>query len=161
MRIELHDRTAHNVIKYFRATRDREVRKYLPQKASTEAEALADFEKTQQPGAASYGRTIYADGSYVGDIWCYCIQQEDPNAMVSFCIFDKSYWNKGIATKALQMFLSEIADKFRLKSLGAFTYSANEFSIKVLLKNGFTNRETFIEGEMESNYFEKTLVKPL
>ena len=157
MVIELHDRTTQTVMKYFKATRDPKVRKYLPQKASTEIEALADFEKTQQPCATSYGRTIYVNGSYVGDIWCYCIQQDNPNAMVSYCIFDKSYWNKGIATKALQMFISEIADKFSLKSIGAFTYSANEFSIKVLLKNGFENTETFVEDGVESIYLEKTL----
>lgn len=154
---ELRDRTAYTVITYFRATRDQEVQKYLPQKAATEMEALADFEKTQQPGAASYGRTIYVDGRHVGDIWCYGIQQEDPNAMISYCIFDKTCWNKGIATKALHMFLPEIADKFNIKSIGAFTYSANKSSVKVLLKNGFTDVETFVEDGAESIYFQKEL----
>ena len=41
--IELHDRTTHTVIKYFNAICDQEIRKYLPQKVSTEAEGLADF----------------------------------------------------------------------------------------------------------------------
>lgn len=58
MLIELRDRTTGTVITYFRATRDPEVRKYLPQKAIIEIEALADYEQTQQPGAPSYGRTI-------------------------------------------------------------------------------------------------------
>lgn len=155
MVIELHDRTAYTVVTYFRATRDREVQKYLPQKAATEMDALADFDKTQQPGATSYGRTVYVDGNYVGDVWCYRIQLDEPNAMVSYCIFDKSYWNKGVATKALQLFISEITDKFCVKSIGAFTYSANEGSVKVLLKNGFANKETFTEDGIESIYFQK------
>ncbi len=121
MRIELRDRTADTVIIYFRSTRDPEVRKYLPQKAKTENEALADFEKTRRPGAGSYGRTVYVDGSYIGDVWCYCIQQDEPNAMVSYCIFDKAYWGKGIATEALRMFLADIIERFHLKSFGAFT----------------------------------------
>lgn len=155
MRIDLKDRTADTVVTYFQATRDPEVRKYLPQTATTDTEALADFEKTQQPGASSYGRTIYVDGNYIGDVWCYCIQQDEPNAMVSYCIFDKEYWCKGIATEALRMFLAEIVKKFGLKSVGAFTYSANESSIKVLLKNGFIDVETFVEDGIESKYFQR------
>lgn len=157
MLIELRDRTADTVITYFWATRDPEVRKYLPQKATTESEALADFEKTQQPRATSYGRTIYVGGNYIGDIWCYCIQQDEPNAMVSYCIFDTGYWCKGIATEALRIFLAEIVAKFGLKSVGAFTYSANESSIKVLLKNGFADVETFVEDGVESKYFQKDM----
>ena len=157
MVVELRDRTANTVIAYFQATRDPEVRKYLPQKATTETEALADFEKTQQPEATSYGRTIYVDGNYIGDVWCYCIQQDEPNAMVSYCIFDKAYWSKGIATEALRMFLAEIVEKFGLKSVGAFTYSSNESSIKVLLKNGFIDTETFVEDGIESKYFQKDM----
>lgn len=95
MIIKLCGRTAQTVITYFCETRDPEIRRYLPQKATTESEALADFEETQQPGAVSYGRTIYVDGNYIGDIWCYCIQNDEPNAMVSYCIFDKAYWGKG------------------------------------------------------------------
>lgn len=157
MRIELKDRTADTVITYFRATRDPEVWQYLPQKATTETEALADFEKTGQPGSTSFGRTIYADGVYLGDVWCYCISPDEPNAMVSYCIFDKAYWGKGITTEALGLFLAEIAEKFGLKSVGAFTYSANEASIKVLLKNDFIDAETFVEDGIESKYFQKDM----
>ena len=144
MIIELNDRTADTVITYFRSTRDPEVRKYLPQKASTESEALADFEKTQQPGATSYGRTIYVDGNYIGDIWCYCI-------------FDKSYWSKGVASDALRLFLAEIVERFGLKSVGAFPYSANESSIKVLLKNRFTDTGIFAYVRIESKYYQEDM----
>lgn len=157
MQIELKDRTADTVITYFRATQDPQVRRFLPQKAASEAEALADFRKTQQPGATSYGRSIFADGCHVGDIWCYCIQSDEPNAMVSYCIFRKTCWRKGIATKVLRMFLAEIADRFRLKSVGAFTYSQNGPSIRVLEKNGFAEKESFLENGIESKYFQKSL----
>lgn len=157
MNIQLKDRTADTVMTYFQMTRDPEIRKYLPQKAVTQQEALADFEKTKQPGAASFGRTIYADGSYIGDIWCYCIQEAEPNAMVSYCIFSKAHWGQGICTKALELFLTDIAKRFRLTSVGAFTYSANEASVKVLQKNGFRDMETFVEDGTESKYFQKEL----
>lgn len=158
MNIELKDRTADTVVTCFRATRDPEIRQYLPQKATTETEALADFEKTQQPGATSYGRTIYADGRYIGDIWCYCIQQDEPNAMVSYCVFDRACWGQGIATEALRMFLAEIAERLGVGSVGVFTYAANTASIKVLLKNGFADAETFVEDGIESKYFQKDIL---
>ena len=120
MNIELHERTAQTVITYFQNTRDPEVRRYLPMKATTEQEAIADFEKTLLPDSTSYGKTIYVDSNYIGDIWAYCIGDDDPNAMLSFCIFDISMWGKGIATKATHIFMSEIKEKYGLKTLGAF-----------------------------------------
>ena len=158
MNIELRERTEETVITYFNMTRDTEVRKYLPQKAKTVEEALADFHKTQLPGATSFGRTIYVDGIHVGDLWCYCIQAEEPNAMVSYCIFEKAYWGKGIATTALRLFIEEITAKFETKILGACTFSANQSSIRVLQKCGFEDLETFVEDGIESLYFQLTTI---
>lgn len=59
-------RTEDTVIPCFRAIRAPEVRKYLPQKATAETEAPADFEKTGQPASTSFGRTIYAEGNHIG-----------------------------------------------------------------------------------------------
>lgn len=158
MKIELKERSSETVLTYFRATRDAEIQKFLPQKAQCEEEALADFEKTRREGANSYGRTIYADGRHVGDIWCYCIQQEEPNAMVSYCVFDKSLWNRGVATRSLKMFLEEIIEKFHLKHIGAFTYLENIASIRVLEANGFCRVEEFAEGGVASVYLQRNEV---
>ena len=158
MEIELKERTSESVLTYFRATRDAEIQKFLPQKAQSEEDALADFEKTQRNGAASYGRTIYADGRHVGDIWCYCIQEEEPNAMVSYCVFDKTLWNRGVATEALKLFSKEIIKKFRLKHIGAFTYLDNIASIRVLEANGFCRVEEFTEDGVASVYLQRNEV---
>lgn len=155
MEIELKERTPETVLTYFRATRDAEIRKFLPQKAQSEEEALADFEKTQWEGATSYGRTIYADGRHVGDVWCYCIQEEEPNAMVSYCVFDKTLWNRGVATRSLKLFLEEIIEKFHLKHIGAFTYLENMASIRVLEANGFCRMEEFTEDGVASVYLQR------
>ena len=155
--IELRPRTRENVPLYFRRTQDAEVRRFLPQKAKTEAEALAEYEKTLLPGAASYGKSVYTDGRYIGDIWVYCLGGEDPDAMLSFCIFEKSLWGQGAATGAVRLFLPEIREKFGLKTLGAFTYSANVASVRVLQKSGFREVETFTEDGVESRYFQLEL----
>ena len=109
-------------------------------------------------GARSFGRTVYADGNYVGDIWLYCIHEEDgPDAMLSFCLFEKSLWGRGIMTEAARLFLMETQKRFRLKSAGAFTFMENRGSARVLEKNGFTLMERFEEDGRESGYYEKRM----
>ena len=155
MNIELGTRTAETVAIYFEKANRSEIRAVLPQKAKTLTEALEDYEKTLLPGASSYGRTILADGIYIGDIWCYCMDpEESPNAMVSYCIFESDYRNRGIAAKALELFLAELRQKFSFQSLGAFTFSSNLPSIRVLEKNGFRLMEELEEDGIGSKYFQ-------
>lgn len=77
MVITLKERTKNHVREYFCKTQDVEIQKMLPQKAKTVEEAVETYYRSISPGSTSYGRTIYADGVYVGDIWCYCIHEED------------------------------------------------------------------------------------
>ncbi len=154
MNISLRTRTEETTAVYFEKTRDPDIQRVLPQRAKTVEEALADFRRTQEPGAASYGRTVWADGRYVGDVWCYGLHSgEEPDAMVSYCIFEKDLWGRGTASRALGMFLEEITDRFGLRTAGAFTFAANAGSIKVLERNGFRREETFVEDGVESAYF--------
>ena len=155
MVITLGERTAETVRIYFEKANRPEIKKVLPQKAKTVEEALADYEKTRLPGATSFGQTILADGRYVGDIWCYCIDMEDePNCMVSFCIFELESWSKGIATAALKLFIEAIRAKYGVKTIGAFTYANNLASISVLEKNGFSVMEEFEENCVLSKYLQ-------
>lgn len=157
MHICLENRTEETVKIYFEKANTPEIKAMLPQKAQTVEEALADYRKTLLPEAGSYGKTITAGGLYIGDIWCYCINvNEEPNAMLSYCIFAKAYWSQGIATQAVAMFLKEIHAKYRLGTIGAFTYSANSASIRVLEKNGFIWMAEFSEAGKSSQYFQYT-----
>ena len=141
---------------YFEQAQKPVIKAMLPQKATTVEEAIADYQGTLLPTSTSYGKTILADGKYVGNIWCYCIDKADtPNAMLSYCVFDESSWNKGIATDATLLFLEEIKNKFNLESIGAFTYSDNLASIRVLEKSGFELIEAFEEEGRESKYFQR------
>ncbi len=155
MEITLGTRTADTVRIYFEKARNPVIKAMLPQKAATVEEALKDYEDTLLPGASSYGKTILADGIYVGDIWCYCIDpDEDPNAMLSFCVFDESVWNKGIATSAARLFLHETCARYGLKTVGAFCFSDNTASIRVLEKTGFCLIEEFMEYGRLSRYYQ-------
>lgn len=155
MKVSLNPRTAEKVAIYFERAQQEEIRRMLPQKAQTLAEALADFAKAQRPGATSFGRTIDADGRYVGDVWVYAIDRNDtPNAMLSYCVFDQSVWRKGVATEAVRQFLTEVCEKYSLSTVGAFTYAANTASIRVLEKCGFVLAEEFSEEGIVSRYYQ-------
>lgn len=156
MKITLGGRTAETVAVYFEKTRSPAIRSALPQKAQTLEEALADFRKTRSPGANSFGRTIHADGQYVGDVWCYCMDPAgDPQAMASYCVFEPELWGRGVATKALGLFLEEIRERFGLERVGAFAFASNTGSIRVLEKNGFRLQESFTEDGVESGYYQR------
>ena len=118
-------------------------------------EALEDYEKTLLPNATSFGQTVYVDGKYVGDVWCYCIDMDDePNCMLSFCIFELEYWSKGIATSAVKMFIKNVCERYGVRTIGAFTYAHNNASIRVLEKNGFVVIEEFEEDGVLSKYLQ-------
>ncbi len=155
LKLSLRNRTADHVKVYFHKTSQEYFRSMLPQKAKTVEEAIADYEKTLLPSSTSYGRTIYADEHYIGDVWCYCIDCNDtPNAMISYCIFQTEYWNQGIATEAVKLFVVEITEKFQIDTIGAFTFADNFPSIRVLEKCGFHRMEDFTENGRLSCYFE-------
>lgn len=156
MDIRLGDRTAETVAIYFERADTPEIKAVLPQKAKTVEEALEDYRQTLLPGAKSYGRTVLADGRYIGDVWCYGIDpSEEPGAMLSYCIFEKSYWGQGIATQAVALFLKDVQSRYDLGTVGAFTYADHAASIRVLEKNGFALQEEFLEDGRASKYFQR------
>ena len=153
MELELRPRTQQEVRIYFARTRDPEIQARIPQRSQTVEQALEDYRRSLAPGADSYGRTVWADGVYVGDVWCYCIHAEpDPDAMVSYCIFEKDRWRQGVASRALEQFLADAGPRFGLKRVGAFAYADNPASVRVLEKNGFAIQETFEEEGRRSFY---------
>lgn len=159
MKITLGERTEDTAAVYFRRAQSPAIRRMLPQRAATLEEALADFRETQKPGAKSFGRTVYADGQYVGDVWCYAMDPSgDPQAMVSYCVFEQALWGRGVASEALGLFLEEIRERFGLERIGAFTFTANQGSVRVLEKNGFRLAETLVEDGTASGYYTKSIV---
>ncbi len=155
MTITLSERTAAHVSVYWHKTQDEEIKTMLPSSAQSEEQALELFRKSQIPNATSYGRVILADGNYVGDIWCYCIDEHDEHsAMLSYCIFEKTYWNHDVATEAARQFIDEIFQRYNIDKIGAFTYSSNIASIRVMEKCGFDFVEEWEENGTFSRYFE-------
>lgn len=155
MNIELKTRTRSHVLTFWDETQDEEIRKLFPSSIMSKEEALILFDESLKGAASSYGKVIYFEGRYIGDIWCYSIDESDEKmAMLSTVIFDKKMWGKGIGTEAARTFLDEIFNKYNIEKVGAFTYSNNYASIGLLEKVGFVEIEKFIENGVESRYFE-------
>lgn len=153
--IRLEPRTAEHVKIYWERTQDEEIRTMFPMTGATLEQALSLFEQSSLPGASSYGRIILAEGRYIGDIWCYCIDEEkEKTAMLSILIFDKDFWHRGIGQRAIGLFLQEMFTKYRLDSIGAFTFADNGSSIHALEKCGFQKQEEFVEDGRASVYLE-------
>ena len=158
MEILLSDRTEETVRIYFEKSQQPQIKTMLPQKAKSVEEAVSDFYKTLLPDSTSYGRTIIVDNRYIGDVWCYCIDKsETPNAMLSFCVFEKTFWSKGIASEAVSLFLKMVHKKYGIETVGAFTFSDNIASQRVLEKNGFQLIEEFVEDGKASKYYQLSL----
>lgn len=156
MDIQLKARTLENALTYFERTKDPDIERMFPRSVLTREQAIANFQASLLPDADSFGQTIWADGEYVGDIWCFCIDHsQQPNAMLSLCLFAKERWGQGIGSRAMQLFLPMVTERFRLQSIGAFVYSNNLPSLHLLQKNGFVVQERFVEDGRESVYLER------
>ncbi|MCD8084967.1 MAG: GNAT family N-acetyltransferase [Clostridiales bacterium] len=154
--IELKERTEQHVKMYYEKTQDAEIKDLLPSSAKTLEDALRMYMETKSESAKSIGKTIYYNGEYVGDIWCYGLWEE-PDAMLSYCIFEKKLWGKGIATEAVRLFVEFLRNDYHIKTIGAFTYRNNIASVRVLNKNGFALIEQFEDAGRASVYLEKTV----
>ena len=151
----LKERTRENVEIFWMKSQDEEIEKLFPSTRSTLSEAFKGYEESQKPEARSYGRVIYVDDRYIGDIWCYGIDEiSEKQAFVSILIFDKSYWGKGIGRQALTQFCTIVFEKYGIPKLCAFTYSTNQRSIGALESVGFKRMEEFTEDGVLSYYYE-------
>ena len=85
-------------------------------------------------------QTIWEDDTLIGSVLHFTIGDE---TNVSY-IIEKSYWGKGIATKALAQFIAQ-SDKAAFYARTAFD---NFGSQKVLEKNGFYKSNEALPGNM-------------
>ena len=155
MDIMLKTRTREHVMTFWNQVQDEEIKRLFPFSIESLEKALILFEDSLKEDALSYGKVICFEGKYIGDIWCYGIDESNEKmAMLSVVIFKKELWGKGIATEVLKVFIGEVFNKYDIEKIGAFTYSNNYGSIGLLKKVGFSEIETFVEDGIESVYFE-------
>jgi len=151
----LKPRTLEHVKIFWEKSQDEEIERLFPFNRGTLSDAIKLYEESLKPGARSFGKVIYIDGVYIGDVWCYGIDEnDDKRAFVSIVIFDKTYWGKGIGKRALKQFCQLVFERYAINKLCAFTYIDNKRSIGSLEGSGFKKMEDFIEDGVVSCYFE-------
>jgi len=140
---------------FWEKSQDEEIERLFPFNRGTLSDAIKLYEESLKPGARSYGKIISVDNKYIGDVWCYGIDEVvEKLAFVSIVIFDKTYWGKGIGKTVLKQFCELIFDKYDVTKLCAFTYKHNEGSIRALESIGFKMIEEFEEDGVLSYYYE-------
>lgn len=158
MDVILKKRMKDHVITFWEKTQDEEIQQLFPFSIESLEDALKLYEESLKDGALSYGKVIYYGNKYIGDIWCYGIDEiNEKMAMLSIVIFEKELWGRGIASQVTKDFIKEVFSKYKIDKVGTFTYAFNDRSIILLEKAGFTKVETFIEDGIESIYLEKRI----
>lgn len=155
MNLELRDRTLDHVSIFWGKMRDEEMKRLIPSTNATVEDALVMFKESLKPDSSSFGKVVYFEEKYIGDIWCYGIDEKNGKmAMLSVVIFQKELWGQGVASAATNEFVREVFKKYQIEKLGAFTYAYNFRSIGLLKKIGFIEMEEFFEDGILSKYFE-------
>lgn len=156
MTIDLKERTEQHVRTFFEKTQREEIKRWIPLGVQSLEEALLLYEETKKEGANSFGKTIYVEKEYVGDIWVYGIdEKEEKMAMLSIVLFETGIWGKGIGSFAISYFCEEVFQIYGIHKIGACTYEYNLPSIFALQKAGFQVIERFEEEGVGSFYLEK------
>jgi RimJ/RimL family protein N-acetyltransferase len=153
--IFLRPRTIDTVKIFWEKTQDETLEKLFPFYRTTLDEAIEMYYETLKPNSRSYGQVIYVDETYIGDVWCYSIDEiNEKQAFISIVIFDKLYWGKGIGKYVLKTFCNTIFQRYSINKLCAFTYKTNLKSVKALESVGFNIIEEFDEDGVSSYYLE-------
>ncbi len=154
-KVLLETRTLEHVKTFWEKSQDEELERLFPFNRGTLNDAIKLYEEALKPGARSFGKVMEVEGNYIGDVWCYGIDEvSEKQAFVSIVIFDKTYWGKGIGKQALKQFCQLVFDTYDIDKLCAFTYKYNKSSIGTLEAVGFEKLEEFEEDGILSCYYE-------
>ncbi len=156
MNLSLKQRTLAHLKTFWEKSHDEEIERLFPFNRVSLHDEVERFQASLLPDAKSFGRVIYADEAYIGDVWCYNIDEAvEKSAFVSIIIFEKRYWGMGIGKEALNLFFALVFEKYAIDKLCAFTYKANVRSLGMLKDAGFHMVEEFEEDGVPSCYYER------
>jgi RimJ/RimL family protein N-acetyltransferase len=127
--VRLRDVTDDDLPIFFEQQRDSEANKMAAFPARTRDAFMAHWTKILSDETVTI-KSILFDGSVAGNILSW---EQDHKRLVGYWI-GKSYWRKGVATKALSEFLGVV----KARPLYAHVAMQNIASIRVLEKCGFT-----------------------
>lgn len=110
---------------------------------------VSDFEH-QEWYKSGKDRVYFAieSGAYVGNIGIREVDWQSRNGYLFVFIGNQTYWNKGVATAALNRFVKYCFDTLNLHKIKLRVLESNEAAVKVYEKCGF---ET--EGTLKDDFY--------
>lgn len=88
---------------------------------------------------------IFKDDQMLGIIECYDFKKKIDMLTIGYYLAEE-YWNKGYATKALSLLVEYLFNEIEVNRIQAEVMIENNYSKKVLLKNGFMKEGTIRQG---------------
>ena len=128
---------------------DPQVNQYLEVRWSIQnLESITDFVQAQRSNDNSVLFAIIEklDGRHIGNIKIGPVNWHYLYADVSYFIGDKSCWNRGIATEAINLTCKFGFEELGLRKIEAGAYAEAIGSWKALERNGFVREGTFREN---------------
>ena len=126
--------------------RDPEVNQYLETRWKDQTiESIREFVSAQRDSDNNLllAITLSDDGRHIGNIKLGPINKYHRHGDVSYFIGDKSMWNKGIATKAINLVCGYGIEQLHLHRIEAGAYAGAVGSWRALEKNGFVREAIF------------------
>lgn len=134
---------------YVQWLNDPEVNRYLETRWSRQdMKSVKDFVQFQRNNDHSILFAIIAknERKHIGNMKIGPIHPHYLYADISYFIGEKSYWNKGIASEAINLVCKFGFEELKLRKIDAGTYATAIGSWKALEKNGFIREGTFREN---------------
>ena len=133
---------------YVKWLNDPEVNQYLETRWITQdGNTIKEFVRGQRENDHSilFAITLSKQGTHIGNIKIGPIERHHSHGDISYFIGDKRYWNKGIATKAINLVCGFGFEELKLRRIEAGCYADAVGSWKALEKNGFVREGIFRE----------------
>jgi len=151
-RLTLRRIVAGDVPAYFALRSDPEVARFTDRPLTKTTDEIIELLQKIDNGlssndAISWAITLRDSGAFVGVISFWRMQKEHFRAEIGYSLA-KAYWRKGFATESVKAVLGYGFGKMKLHSVEANVNPANQPSIALLEKCGFTREAYFRE-----NYF--------
>lgn len=134
--------------------KDPQVNQYLETRWTEQTiDTIKDFVSLQRESEHSIllAITLSDDGRHIGNIKLGPINKHHKHGDISYFIGDKNMWNKGIATKAINLLCGYGIEQIGLHRIEAGAYAAALGSWRALEKNGFTREAIFREQVVTNN----------
>ena len=129
-------------------------RRITEEELSNEMDTL--YEELSKFGHSQSSEYIYCDEKVIGKVNWYYKSPETHWIEVGIRIMDENYWNKGLGTKIMSLWMTKVFERFpEITRLGFTTWSGNLGMMKIGEKLGLTREATYKNARiLDGKYYD-------